>query len=117
MLLVWQHWLALLIGAVLFVAWGALSLPATFTLVATSLQRQQHTMGIGLQSLVRSVPMMLGPLIDGWLVTRIDWDQGVHDSLLLCCGLSFSAIFGGASELGEAEFTGDEIEHGDHVSG
>jgi len=29
----------------------------------------------------------------------------------------FSAVFGGVSELGEAEFTGDKIEHGDHVSG
>ena len=88
LVLVWQHWLALLIGAVLFAAWGALSLPATFTVVATSLQRQQHTMGIGLQSLVRRVPMMLGLLIGGWLVTRFGWDQGVHYSLLLCCGLN-----------------------------
>jgi len=29
----------------------------------------------------------------------------------------FFAVFGGASELGEAEFARYEIEHGDHVSG
>jgi len=63
-------------------------LPATFTVVATSLQRHQHTMGIGMQSLVRRVPMMLGPLIGGWLVNRFDWEVGVKYALLLCCGLN-----------------------------
>jgi hypothetical protein len=31
--------------------------------------------------------------------------------------LRFSAVFGGASGLREAELAGDEIEHGDHVRG
>jgi len=66
----WPHWLALLLGAFLFVAWGALSLPATFSAVATNLDARQHTMGIGVQSMVRRVPMMLGPLLGGWLITR-----------------------------------------------
>src|ERR1051326_3032990 len=44
LLLLWHHWLALLVGALLFLAWSALSLPATFSIVATSLQAQKHTM-------------------------------------------------------------------------
>ncbi len=88
LVLVWHHWLALLVGAVLFVSWSALSLPATFTVVATSLQRHQHTMGMGVQSLVRRVPMMLGPLIGGWLMTRFGWADGVKYALLLCCALN-----------------------------
>ena len=47
LVLVWHHWLALVLGALLFLAWSALSLPTTFTVVATSLKAQQHTMGIG----------------------------------------------------------------------
>lgn len=47
LVLVWQHWLALVVGAFLFLAWSALSLPATFTVVASSLDKRQHTMGIG----------------------------------------------------------------------
>src|SRR5437773_8739117 len=31
MVLLWSHWLALVLGTFLFVAWSALSLPATFT--------------------------------------------------------------------------------------
>src|SRR5258708_37397099 len=45
LVLLWQHWIALLFGSFLFLAWSALSLPTTFTVVATSLQRHQHTMG------------------------------------------------------------------------
>jgi MFS family permease len=102
LVLIWQHWLALLVGAVLFVAWGALSLPATFTVVATSLQRHQHTMGVGVQSLARRVPMILGPLIGGWLITRFGWAVGVKYALLLCCGLNgMTLIFQGL--LFEAE--------------
>jgi MFS family permease len=88
LVLVWQHWLALVVGAFLFLAWSALSLPATFTVVATSLDRHRHTMGIGVQSMVRRVPMMLGPLVGGWLITRFGWTRGVQDALLLCVGLS-----------------------------
>jgi len=33
LLLVWHHWLALLAGAFLFLAWSALSLPATFSII------------------------------------------------------------------------------------
>lgn len=80
----WPHWLALLLGSFLFLAWSALSLPTTFTVVATSLEARQHTMGIGVQSMVRRVPMMLGPLAGGWLISRYGWNQGVHDALLLC---------------------------------
>ena len=88
LVLVWQHWLALLIGSFLFLAWSALSLPATFTVVATSLERHRHTMGIGMQSLVRRVPMMLGPLIGGWLLTRFGWTDGVKYALALCIAMS-----------------------------
>lgn len=89
--LVWHHWLALLLGAFLFLAWSALSLPATFTVIATSLKAHQHTMGVGVQSMVRRVPMMLGPLVGGWLVTRFGWERGIHFALLGCIALGLSA--------------------------
>ena len=53
--LVWQHWIAIVLGAFLFLAWSALSLPATFSVVATALHKQQHTMGIVVQSMVRRI--------------------------------------------------------------
>jgi len=94
LVLLWQHWLALVLGAFLFLAWSALSLPATLTVVATSLEARQHTMGVGVQSMVRRVPMMIGPLVGGWLVTRFGWADGVRFALAGCIVLSlFTAVF------------------------
>lgn len=92
--LLWQHWLALVLGAFLFLAWSTLSLPATLSVIASSLDRRQHTMGVGVQSMVRRVPMMVGPLIGGWLITRFGWEQGMRWALLGCITLSVAtAIF------------------------
>src|SRR6266478_4114797 len=94
LVLFWRHWLALVLGAFLFLAWSALSLPTTFSVVATSLEARQHTMGIGVQSMVRRVPMMLGPLIGGWLITRFGWTAGVRWALLVCVLLGLlTAVF------------------------
>ncbi len=94
LVLVWQHWLALVIGVFLFLAWSALSLPATFAVVATSLDKRQHTMGVGVQSMVRRVPMMVGPLVGGWLISGFGWERGIRYALLICIALSAAtAVF------------------------
>jgi MFS family permease len=90
--LAWHHWLALLLGSFLFLAWSTFSLPATFTIVATSLKSAQHTMGIGVQSMVRRIPMMIGPLAGGWLITAYGWERGVQLALLACIFLSLVTI-------------------------
>ncbi len=91
--LVWRHWLAVVVGAFFFLAWSAFSLPATFTVIATSLKQSQHTMGVGVQSMVRRVPMMAGPLIGGWLISRFGWQEGVKLALLGCLALAVITMF------------------------
>lgn len=88
LVLVWTHWLALLLGSLLFLAWSAFSLPTTFSVVATSLEARRHTMGIGVQSMVRRVPMMAGPLIGGWLIGHFGWQRGIQHALGICIGSS-----------------------------
>jgi MFS family permease len=88
LVLAWHHWLAIVLGTFLFLAWSAFSLPTTFSIVATSLQASQHTMGIGVQSMVRRVPMMLGPLAGGFLITTYGWRDGIQYALLICIALS-----------------------------
>jgi MFS family permease len=56
LVLFWQHWLALLLGSFLFLAWSALSLPATLAVIATSLKSNRHTMGVGVQSMSAACP-------------------------------------------------------------
>src|SRR5258708_17867843 len=90
--LVWHHWLAVVLGAFLFLAWSSFSLPATFSIIATSLKQTQHTMGVGVQSMVRRVPMMVGPLTCGWLISHFGWQQGVKLALLGSIGLGAVTI-------------------------
>jgi MFS family permease len=92
LVLVWQSWLALLLGSFLFLAWSALSLPATLSVIATSLQSNRHTMGVGVQSMIRRVPMMLGPLIGGWLIYHFEWTDGVRYALALCIAMSLLTL-------------------------
>jgi MFS family permease len=92
LVVLWHHWLALVAGAFLFLAWSAFSLPATFAVVATSLQQSRHTMGIGIQSMVRRVPMMLGPLAGGWLITCFGWSRGIQYALVGCILLSLLTL-------------------------
>jgi MFS family permease len=58
-------WPAVLAGAALFLSWTAISLPATMSLVARVLPKNKRTMGVTMHSLVRRVPMALGPVVGG----------------------------------------------------
>jgi MFS family permease len=54
-----------LIGAVLFLSWSAISLPATMSLIFRVLPTNKRTMGVSMHSLVRRIPMALGPVLGG----------------------------------------------------
>jgi MFS family permease len=71
-------WPAVLAGAVLFLSWSAISLPATMELVARVLPRGRRIMGVSLHSMVRRVPMALGPLVGGLLIDRLGVETGVR---------------------------------------
>ncbi len=58
-------WQAVLLGAVFFLSWTAISLPATMSLVAKVLPMNKRTMGVSMHSLVRRIPMGLGPILGG----------------------------------------------------
>ena len=58
-------WPAVIVGAVFFLSWTSLSLPATMSLVAQALPKNKRTMGVTMHSLVRRIPMALGPVIGG----------------------------------------------------
>ncbi len=72
------NWQAVILGAILFVSWTAISLPATMDMVATVLPRNKRTMGVSLHSLVRRIPMALGPVIGGALIGVFGETQGVR---------------------------------------
>ena len=71
-------WLTVLVGAALFLSWTAISLPATMGLVARALPADKRTMGVSLHSLVRRVPMALGPVLGGVFIGLWGVERGLR---------------------------------------
>ncbi|MCX6029487.1 MAG: MFS transporter [Chloroflexi bacterium] len=76
--IIFPVWQAVILGAILFISWTALSLPATMSLVAAVLPSNKRTMGVSLHSLVRRIPMALGPVVGGLLIARFGERDGVR---------------------------------------
>ena len=78
-------WQAVLIGAVFFISWSAISLPATMSLIYKVLPQNKRTMGVSMHSLVRRIPMALGPLLGGLFISV--W--GERDGVRIAFGAAF----------------------------
>ena len=85
-------WQAVLVGSIFFLSWTAISLPATMSLVSTALPRDKRTMGVSVNSLVRRIPMALGPLIGGALIVRFGERDGVRWAFVAAMGLATVAL-------------------------
>ena len=71
-------WPAVLVGAIFFLSWSAISLPATMSLVARVLPTNKRTMGVSMHSLVRRIPMALGPITGGLFIGFWEEKDGVR---------------------------------------
>ena len=86
--ILFPYWQAVILGAVFFLSWSAISLPATMSLVSRVLPENKRTMGVTMHSLVRRFPMALGPVIGGVFIELYGEKNGVR------------IAFGGALLLG-----------------
>jgi MFS family permease len=88
--ILFPQWQAVLVGAVFFLSWTAISLPATMGMVSAVLPKNKRTMGVSMHSLVRRIPMALGPLLGGLLLTRYGTKEGVR--LAFVASLALAAV-------------------------
>jgi MFS family permease len=86
-------WQAVLIGAVLFISWSAISLPATMSLMYKVLPLNKRTMGVTMHSLVKRVPMALGPLLGGMFIGIWGEQQGVRLAFGAALVMAVAALF------------------------
>jgi MFS family permease len=87
------HWSGVIAGMFLFLAWRNLSLPASLSLVASSLPAHKHTMAIGVQSLVRRIPLLIGPVVGGLLIDYLGIVDGVRTGFAVSLLLAIVALF------------------------
>lgn len=71
-------WPAVIVGSIFFMSWSAVSLPAMMSLVADVLPKAKRTMGVSMHSLVRRIPMALGPLAGGAFIMLWGEKSGVR---------------------------------------
>jgi MFS family permease len=87
------HWAAVIAGMFLFLSWTCFSLPATFSLIGATLGPNRHAMGVGMQSVIKRLPIMVAPIIGGYLIDRFGIVDGVRIGLVLSIVLSGATIF------------------------
>lgn len=85
-------WQAVIIGAVFFLSWSAVSLPATMSLISQVLPKNKQTMGVSMHSLVRRVPMALGPILGGLCIAAWGETDGVRIAFVFAFILALFAI-------------------------
>jgi MFS family permease len=90
--IIFTTWQAVIVGAVFFISWTAISLPATMDLVAATLPSNKRTMGVSMHSLVRRIPMALGPLVGGFLITLYGDKDGVRYAFVAAIILGIVAL-------------------------
>src|SRR4030042_6276727 len=85
-------WQAVLAGAVLFISWSAISLPATISLIYKVLPQNKRTMGVSMHSLVRRIPMAVGPLIGGLFISMWGERNGVRLAFAASLAMAMLAL-------------------------
>jgi len=86
------NWGGVIAGMFLFLSWTCFSLPAAFSLVGATLAANRHSMGIGVQSVIKRLPIMIAPFFGGILIDRFGVIVGVRIALLLSILLSAATI-------------------------
>src|SRR5213594_3590762 len=86
------HWAAVIAGMFLFLSWTCFSLPATFSLIGDTLEANRHSMGVGIQSVIKRLPIMIAPIFGGMLIDRFGVIGGVRIALIISIFLSALTI-------------------------
>ncbi len=84
-------WWAVLLGALFFISWSAISLPAVMSMVSDVIPKYHRTMGVTMHSLVRRFPMAVGPIIGGILIQIYGIDLGVKIAFIIALFLAITA--------------------------
>src|SRR6266487_1961978 len=86
------HWAGVVAGMFFFLSWSCFSLPATFSLVGAALEANRLSMGVGVQSVIKRLPIMIAPIFGGMLIDRFGIVGGVHIGLVVSVFLSAATI-------------------------
>ena len=85
-------WPTAIIGAMLFISWTAISLPATMDLVAGIAPKNKRAMGVSMHSLIKRLPMALGPLLGGSCIDVWGRETGMRIAFAVALAMTIVAL-------------------------
>lgn len=90
--ILFPSWQMVIAGSILFISWTAISLPATMSMVSQALPKNKRTMGVSVHSLVRRIPMALGPVIGGAFIQAYGTTVGTRIAFTVAFVLGIGAL-------------------------
>lgn len=93
MYLVSRSWPLVMVGTLFVAAWSSMSLPATFAVIGDSLEKSRRAIGFSVQSIVKRLPIVVAPVIGGWLLERFGIIDGFHVGLVVTIVLAVGALW------------------------
>jgi len=90
--IIFPAWQAALVGAVLFISWSSVSLPAVMSAISKVLPFHKRTMGVSMHSIARRIPMAIGPILGGLCVQRWGEQEGIRIAFVFALALAVIAL-------------------------
>lgn len=88
-----RNWVWFLVGTLFVAAWSSMSLPATFAVIGDSLEKSRRAIGFSMQSILKRVPIVLAPVIGGFLLERLGVISGFQVGLVVTIILALVALW------------------------
>lgn len=87
--IIFPGWIPVIIGSIFFLSWSSLSMPAYMDLIRNEIPKNKQVFGISAHSLIKRVPMAIGPLIGGILIDKLGIQNGIRVAFIIAiiCGL------------------------------
>ena len=86
-------WISVLVGSIFFLSWSSLSMPAYMDLIRNEIPKNKQVFGISVHSLIKRIPMALGPLLGGFFVDRFGIEKGIQIAFIIATFCSILGIF------------------------
>ncbi|BBE31399.1 MFS transporter [Tepiditoga spiralis] len=92
LVIIFPTWQIVILAAFLFISWTAISLPAVMSLVSNVVPKNKRAMGVSIHSLVRRIPMALGPIVGGSLMSIYGTIKGMRIAFIIALIFAFISI-------------------------
>ena len=74
-------------------AWQSMASPAIFAVIGDALPPNKRAMGFSVQSILKRVPIVIAPLVGGWLIARYGIRAGIRMGLIATLVIAVATVF------------------------